>query len=175
MRLRLVLAMSALAVSAFSVTANVGLAQTPPAAAPAAPAAAAPAAKGKGGPLEACRDDVDKLCASAEKTQGWRAKCLRENAAQLSSACKSAVAALREVREKVRAACKDDLATLCKTEDAAKEGARPMQCLRQNDAKLSAGCKSAMTAAFSAGEGDGEAPAAPVTAPPASGSAPAAK
>lgn len=168
MTLRSMPAVAAAAFLALVATSAASIAQNPPAAAP-APAGAAKGA-GKGGPLEACRADVDKLCATAEKTQGWRAKCLRDNAAQLSAECKTAVAALRDVREKVRAACKDDLATLCKTEEAAKEGARPMQCLRQNDAKLSAGCKAAMTTAFSAADTEEAPPAnapAGATSPPA--------
>lgn len=53
-------------------------------------AAPATAAQGKsGGPLEACRADVDTLCGSAEKMPGWRGKCLRENTAMLSDGCKT--------------------------------------------------------------------------------------
>lgn len=131
-------------------------AQAPAAPAPAATAPAA--AQGKGaGPLEACRADVDKLCATAEKAQGWRGKCLRDNAAKLSDGCKAAVAALREQRKKVRAACTTDLDTLCKAAAGA-EAVRPMSCLKTNEAKLSAGCKSAL-ASFT-GDVDGDAPAA---------------
>lgn len=132
-------------------------AQTPAAAPPAAPSPAAAAGKG-GGPLAACRADVDKLCATAEKTQGWRGKCLRDNAAQLSAECKTAVANVREQREKVRAACASDIGTLCKAE-AEGANARPMQCLKTNEAKLSAGCKTALNTAFADVE-DQPAPAA---------------
>ncbi len=128
-----------------------------PAAAQAPQPAPQAAAAGKGGPLEACRADVDKLCAKAERTQGWRGKCLRENATALSDGCKSAIVAVREGREKVRAACSGDIATLCKTEGDSKD-ARPMSCLKTNEAKLSAGCKTAFTA-FTSSEPEGDAPA----------------
>lgn len=121
--------------------------------------AAQPAAAGKGGgPLEACRADVDKLCASAERTQGWRGKCLRDNAAALSEGCKSAISSVREGREKVNAACAGDIAALCKAEGDGKD-ARPMRCLKSNEAKLSADCKSAFSSFTSADQG-GDAAAA---------------
>lgn len=120
------------------------LAQSP------APAAATPSTGG--GPLDACRADVDKLCASAEKTPGWRGKCLRENTAKLSDGCKTAMTAMHEQRQKVRTACTTDIDQLCKADTA--DGGRPIRCLKTNEAKLSPGCKSAM-AAF--GEGDGPA------------------
>lgn len=115
-------------------------------------------AGGKGGPLEACRADVDKLCAKAERTQGWRGKCLRDNAASLSDGCKTAIAAVRDGREKVRTACAGDIASLCKAEGDGKD-ARPMSCLKSNEAKLSAECKTAFSA-FAGSEGPGAAPAA---------------
>lgn len=118
------------------------------------------AAQGKGGPLEACRADVDKLCAKAERTQGWRGKCLRDNVASLSDSCKSAIAAVREGREKVRSACAGDIASLCKA-DGDGNDARPMRCLKTNESKLSAGCKTAFSA-FTSNDNDGDAPAAPV-------------
>lgn len=120
-----------------------------------APATAPPGAATQGqgaGPLEACRADVDTLCASDPKTPGWRGKCLRENTAKLSDACKSALAAMRDQRETVRTACAGDIEQHCKAEAAEKDGGRPMRCLKSNEDKLSAGCKSAMTA-FSGGGG----------------------
>lgn len=122
------------------------------------PAAQAAAAGKGGGPLDACRADVDKLCANTERTHGWRGKCLRDNAAGLSEGCKSAISAVREGREKVNAACASDIATLCKAEGDGKD-ARPMRCLKTNEAKLSDGCKSAFSTFTSADQG-GDGPAA---------------
>lgn len=120
--------------------------------------AQAPPGQG-GGPLEVCRADVDKLCAKAERTPGWRGKCLRDNASSLSDVCKSAILAIRERREKVQAACASDIASLCKADSDGKD-ARPMNCLKTNEAQLSAGCKSAFTA-FTSSSGPGTAPAKP--------------
>lgn len=148
-----------LAISAFAALLLAPMLCVMPASAQSPQPATPAAAQGKGGgPLEACRADVDKLCAKAERTQGWRGKCLRDNTANLSDGCKSAIAAVREGREKVRTACSGDIASLCKTEGDGKD-ARPMSCLKTNEAKLSTGCKTAFTA-FTTGEGDGEAPAA---------------
>ncbi len=130
-----------------AATAALAVTMLAPVAAFAQSPAAAP--QGRGGPLEACRADVDQLCATAERIQGWRGKCLRDNAAKLSDGCKSALAAMQEQRQKVRAACATDIAELCKSDAA--EGGRPMRCLKGNEAKLSAGCKSAM-ASFSDGD-----------------------
>ncbi|MEQ1710544.1 MAG: hypothetical protein ABL908_03985 [Hyphomicrobium sp.] len=117
-------------------------------------AAPGAAAQGKSaGPLEACRADVDTLCASDPKSPGWRGKCLRENTAKLSDACKSALAAMRAQRETVLTVCAGDIEQHCKAEAAEKnDGGRPMRCLKSNEDKLSAGCKSAMTA-FGGGGG----------------------
>jgi hypothetical protein len=123
-------------------------------------------AQGRGGPLEACRADVDKLCAAAEKAPGWRGKCLRDNTDKLSDGCKSAMAAMREQRQKVRAACAADIDTLCKPGTDGKDGERPMRCLKTNEAKLSPSCKTAM-AAFTGGEAEVEPPAAAAPAAPA--------
>jgi Cysteine rich repeat len=74
----------------------------PPAAAPAAGAAPAPAAEQRMRPtreqlgmiLQSCRGDVREHCAGAERGSGWRLKCLKENAANLSAGCQQALAAV---------------------------------------------------------------------------------
>lgn len=133
-------------------------AQTPAPAAPATSAATSGAdtktGRGAGGgPLAACRADVDKICATAEKVQGWRGKCLRENAAKLSPECTAAIGRMRELRQKVSSICADDIKTHC-AKDAE---TRPMSCLKQNETKLASGCKAAMAEAFATDDTQGDA------------------
>jgi hypothetical protein len=76
-------------------------APTPPPAAAAAPPPA-PAAAQRMRPtreqlgmiIQSCRGDIREHCAGAERGPGWRLKCLKENAASLSSGCQQALAAV---------------------------------------------------------------------------------
>ena len=44
--------------------------------------------------MQACRADIGAHCAGAEREPGWRLKCLRGNAANLSPRCRQALAAV---------------------------------------------------------------------------------
>jgi hypothetical protein len=44
--------------------------------------------------IQSCRGDIREHCAGAERGPGWRLKCLKENAASLSSGCQQALAAV---------------------------------------------------------------------------------
>ncbi len=50
------------------------------------------AAKPKVKIKDACKSDLETLCADVEKAKGWRGKCLRGNEANLSPDCAKAVA-----------------------------------------------------------------------------------
>jgi membrane fusion protein, multidrug efflux system len=58
----------------------------------AAPPAPVAAKDGKGGVRTACAEDAQKLCANVEQSRNAIRACLQEHAAQLSEACKAAVA-----------------------------------------------------------------------------------
>lgn len=51
-----------------------------------------------GGPRVACKADVERLCAGIQPGGGRIAGCLKQNEAQLSAACKDAIAKSREKR-----------------------------------------------------------------------------
>ena len=51
-----------------------------------------------GGPRTACKADVEKLCAGVQHGGGRIAGCLKQNEAQVSAACKDAMAKAREKR-----------------------------------------------------------------------------
>lgn len=50
------------------------------------------------GPRAACRADVEKLCPGVQPGGGRIVACLKENQAQVSAACKDALARAREKR-----------------------------------------------------------------------------
>jgi hypothetical protein len=93
-----------------------------------------------------CEEDRSKFCADK---RGWEevSKCLQEHKTELAQACREFLEerALRrskrqqgqERREEVLKACKGDIDKLCAEE------ARPLPCLRKNQAKLSEECKAA--------------------------------
>jgi hypothetical protein len=156
-------------------SASVGTAAVPaaaPAAAPAAPAAPPPAAsaqvqdakvnakdmgmgmkKGHGphgggammGP--ACKADLEKLCAGVQPGEGRLIKCLKEKESQVSAECKASWDKMKDERkdrrQEMRAACSSDVEKHC-------PGMKPgdgklMKCMKEKEAQLSEGCKSAMS------------------------------
>jgi Cysteine rich repeat len=158
----------------------------PPAAAappPAAPAAAAPEPAAQGMRptraqlitiLQACRADVGAHCAGAERGPGWRLKCLRDNAANLSPGCQQAFAAVasgapaepaagpaapppaaaaprmerpvspRDVLMLLRTSCSADFRNYCRGVPFG--GGRVIGCLREHAANLSPDCQQAFMA-----------------------------
>jgi Cysteine rich repeat len=114
--------------------------------------ATAPAPGGHGAHCSAaCRADIQSLCGGVTGGRGARMQCLVENRTKASPECQSAMAAIQErfAQRGVRsgekrarfAACKADVANLCP--EATKGGERA-QCLKQNEAKLSAECGTVM-------------------------------
>lgn len=113
-----------------------------------APASAsAPFAKGegKGGRqrMAACRTDVATFCQNAEKG-GGRMRCLKENQAKLSPECQAVLTERVQAASNFRQACKADQAAHCAGVE--RGGGKLMQCLRENQAKLSPACGEAITA-----------------------------
>lgn len=118
--------------------------------APGAPAAdTAPLAKGQGGgkggrqSMAACRVDAATFCQNAENG-GGRMRCLRENQAKLSPECQAVLAERVQTMGNFRQACKADRETHCAGVE--RGGGKLMQCLRENQAKLSPACGEAITA-----------------------------
>jgi len=98
---------------------------------------------------EACKGDVDKYCKDVKPGQGRMMSCLRTNQANLSTSCKEQIAAVEQRHHQMgeRAhlmaeACKGDMQQYCKDVKAG-EG-RMGRCLKENEAKLSEGCRGAM-------------------------------
>jgi len=85
-----------------------------------------------------CMADVEKLCKGVLPTGGRVMKCLNDNEAKLSGACRKTLGMVKLEW----AACQSDADKLCRTEAAQKSGVS--KCLKDNESKVSAGCKSAM-------------------------------
>ncbi len=97
----------------------------------------------------ACRADAEKLCKDVQPGDGRLARCLKQREASVSPACKDAMAQARQKMQALREACRGDAKQYCRSVKHAH--GRMLTCLKQNEAKLSEGCRAAMQGAH--GEG----------------------
>src|SRR5215470_9952217 len=101
-----------------------------------APAALAQGKAEKGeGP---CREDAKKFCGNVQPGGGRIARCMKENEAQLSPACQSAMKEAQQRFEEFSKDCKPDAEKFCK-------GIRPGQgrilaCLKSHQSELTPAC-----------------------------------
>jgi Cysteine rich repeat len=91
---------------------------------------------------DVCKADVQKFCKDVQPGGGKVAKCLAQHDADLSAPCKEGIAKMRERVKVVTAACQTDMQQLCKGVEPG--GGRIAHCLKENDSKLSQGCRSAI-------------------------------
>ena len=89
-----------------------------------------------GGP---CADDAQKLCPGIKPGGGAIANCLKEHAAELSPACKEHHEKMKQKTMAAKSACEADAAKFCK--DVKPGQGRLRDCLKANEASLSAECK----------------------------------
>jgi Cysteine rich repeat len=109
--------------------------------------------------VAACRGDVQRFCEGTPLGGGRVARCLEENAAKLSAACKKAIGveeapptagtaggsdASAGGAESARTACRSDAMTFCA--EAIGDQTKMRTCLRSHAAQLSDGCKTALIA-----------------------------
>lgn len=94
-----------------------------------------------------CVADRQQFCANVQPGQGRIFQCLKQNEANLSAACKQKVqervAQMRARGQQIRQQCRQDIQTVCA--NVQRGQGRIWQCLKQNEANLSAGCRQAMT------------------------------
>ena len=102
--------------------------------------------EGRGRRVAVCRADVAKICPDA--SQGNRTSCLKENSDKLSPECAAALADVEAKAKSMREACATDVKTHCATAGKGKGGSGIVQCLRTNEAKLSAACNTAVKARY---------------------------
>ncbi|MBI3548254.1 MAG: hypothetical protein HY078_04285 [Elusimicrobia bacterium] len=92
----------------------------------------------KGGPFEACRADMERLCKGVEAGGGRISECMKSHKEELSAGCKGAI------EKKMAAAggedaCRADAEKFCK--DIKPGEGRIIKCLGEHREELSAGCK----------------------------------
>ena len=127
-----------------TVLSKYGAAPVPAAAPASAPVpAAAPATSAAAANVhQACHADIAAVCAGVDKSNGGIGKCLKDNAAKLSPGCQAAIAdrkaKMQVLRQQAKAACATDSQTLC---GAGAKGHAALQCLREKESQLSAGCR----------------------------------
>ena len=99
---------------------------------------------------QACKSDLDQYCKNVPRGQGKVMGCLRSNAGNLSASCKEQLAQIdkrhkqmHEGMHGMREACKSDVGQFC--QGVHPGGGRLAQCLKENEAKLSAACKGALS------------------------------
>jgi hypothetical protein len=85
-----------------------------------------------------CGDDIKKFCKDVQSGQGRIIKCMREHEGELSQACKNHIAEVKEQQKEFVRDCKADASKFCK--DVKSGGGRIINCLKQHQAELSAGC-----------------------------------
>lgn len=86
-----------------------------------------------------CQADVKSFCKDVKPGGGSILKCLKENEAKLSQACRDNLGKWKAEMNELHQACQKDREALCK--DVKPGGGRIMHCLKQNEAKLSPACK----------------------------------
>ena len=91
-----------------------------------------------------CRDDFKAHCANLPPGSKEALQCLQQNAPQVSSACREALAKLPtpEQISSIRSACRFDYIAHCS--NVAPGGRDALQCLQQHASEASSGCREAM-------------------------------
>ena len=99
---------------------------------------AAPASAQYVAVVQACTNDVKKVCTAAQSTGGQLAECIKANFPALSEPCQAALTRTTAVRD----SCRTDIQQQC---PAIRAGAgRILLCVKQHFAALSAPCRDAI-------------------------------
>lgn len=105
--------------------------------------------------LDACRGDMKTLCGGVARGGGRKFACLKDNQVKLSAPCQAAIQTVLDKGGnrgpgkvggkgggKAMAACRADIASVCAGVEKGKGGVG--MCLRQNAAKLTQPCQTAL-------------------------------
>jgi Cysteine rich repeat len=102
--------------------------------------------RGEGQGQGVCQADRQRFCANIQPGQGRIAQCLNQNKAQLSAPCRQKLEQrmnrMRARAQQVRQSCRADVQQFCA--GVSRGQGRVYQCLKQNEAQLSAACKAAL-------------------------------
>jgi hypothetical protein len=94
---------------------------------------------------DACKADVERLCAGISPGGGRLAACLKANEAQLSPGCKAERASVSRMVKEVGAACEDDIQSICP--DVKPGSGNVLRCLRQSFFSVTPRCQELVRAA----------------------------
>ena len=90
-----------------------------------------------------CVADVQRLCPDVDPAGAQAHACLKENIPELSTGCKENIQKLTNALQSFGEACGQDVQTLCA--EVSPGGGRILQCLKENQASVSADCISFLT------------------------------
>jgi hypothetical protein len=88
---------------------------------------------------DACRADVEKLCAGIPVGDGRIAACLKANQEKVSPGCKAQLASVARKVKEVGAVCEADIASYCP--DVKPGQGRVLRCLAANAFSLTPECR----------------------------------
>ncbi len=94
---------------------------------------------------DACRPDVERLCAGIPPGGGRIAACLKANQAQVSPACKAELASVARKVKEVGEACADDVRSFCA--DVTPGRGAVLECLAANRPDLAPPCRAVVEGA----------------------------
>ncbi len=94
---------------------------------------------------DACRPDVERLCAGIPQGGGRIAACLKANEAQVSAACKAEIASVARKAREVGEACADDVRSFCS--DVTPGKGAVLKCLADNRGSLTPQCQAIVQSA----------------------------
>jgi hypothetical protein len=86
-----------------------------------------------------CQADAEKFCKDVKPGGGRIIECLKSHETELSSECRSRGAELREARQELKSACKDDIRKFCG--DVKVGAGRILRCMKEHEPELSDACK----------------------------------
>lgn len=86
-----------------------------------------------------CRDDIHKFCADVQQGGGRYRACLKQHAAELSSACQEHLKSTEARVATWRQACEADVQKLCSGVEGG--GGRIVKCLQEHQADVSNACQ----------------------------------
>jgi len=85
-----------------------------------------------------CREDAKKFCGNVQPGGGRIARCMKENEAQLSPACQSAMKQAEQRVREVREECEGDAKKFC--QGIRPGGGRILACLKSHQSELAPAC-----------------------------------
>ncbi|MBU2573668.1 MAG: cysteine rich repeat-containing protein [Elusimicrobia bacterium] len=91
-----------------------------------------------------CGPDIEKFCKDVKPGEGRIIYCLKAHEPDLSAECKAESDELKEKAGELKKACQADLDKFCK--DVKQGEGRLIQCLKEHEKELSAGCTAKIAA-----------------------------